>query len=187
MVTSDDPGADRGFADLISHYERWRRIYSYADKPTWDEPAWENGRLNLRHGYPYPDWRGYVIESNDSGFNVLRVSTERRNDPHEGIVGFFSRLEDAGKYLLFNIGENLRIEIRLDPIEWSWPDGLDPRVGQTPLGKYVSKYHLSSEPDSYFVLQVGGIQPENRLLPMTYDELDSALLEGMPESIMSRL
>lgn len=186
-MTSDDTGIDLGFAELIGQYEKWRRIYACAGEPAWDEPVWEDGRLNLRYGYPHMDWSGYTIESRDSGFDLMRVSTERRKEPLEGLVGFFSHLEDLGKCLLFSIGESLRISLRIDPIEWSWPDGLDPRVKQTSLDTYVSKYELKDDPGRYCILQAGGVQPENRLLPMTYDELDSALLEGMPESVTSRL
>lgn len=71
---------------------------------------------------------------------------------------------------------------------WAWEDaGLDPRVQQTSLEKFVSKYALKSNPSRYFILRAGGIQPVNRLLPLTYAELDAQLLAGMPESVLSRL
>ncbi|WP_142239740.1 hypothetical protein [Mycobacterium sp. ST-F2] len=77
---------------------------------------------------------------------------------------------------------------RLDPTMWAWQDaGLDPRVQQTSLGKFVSKFQLKSDPSKYFILRRGGVQPENHLLPLTYDELDAQLLAGMPESVLSKL
>ncbi|MCV7257084.1 hypothetical protein [Mycobacterium shimoidei] len=187
-MTSDDTGADAGFAELISRYEKWRRIYSYAGKPVRDELIWGDGRLNLRYGYPHMDWTAYVIEPKDNGYNVLRVTTERRNEPHERLVGFFSHLDDAGKYVIWYVGESLRMYCSLPPLTPSWrAAGLDPRVKQISLDKYVSKYEFRDDPSRYFVPQVGGVQPENRLLPLTYDELDAQLLDGMPESVTSRL
>jgi len=71
---------------------------------------------------------------------------------------------------------------------WAWEDaGLDPRVQQTSLEKYVSKYSLKSDPSRYFILQAGGVQPVNHLLPLTYGELDAQLLAGMPDSVLSHL
>jgi hypothetical protein len=33
------------------------------------------------------------------------------------------------------------------------------------------------------IIEAGGIQPENRLLTMSYDDLDRALEEGLPRSV----
>lgn len=175
-------------AQLIRRYEKWRRIYSYAGQPAPDAPEWADGRLNFREGYPYEDWTAYILEPKDTGYQVLRATTERRNEPLEGIVGYFSHLEDAGKYILWEAAVGVRVTLRLPSISQAWrAAGLDPRVKQTSLDTYVSKYELKDDPSRYFILQVGGVQPENRLLPLTYDELDSVLLEGMPESVTSRL
>lgn len=66
-------------------------------------------------------------------------------------------------------------------MEWSWEDlGLDPRVQHIPLGKYKSKYVLKSDPTRFFVLKAGGVRPENRLLPLTYDELDEMITADIP-------
>jgi hypothetical protein len=187
-MTSNDTGADPGFAELIDRYEIWRQIYAYAGVPARDEPAWEDGRLNFRSGYPHMDWSAYVIEPKDKGYNVLRVTTERRNEPLEVLAGYFSHLEDAGKYIIWYIGESLRMQCWLNPITRSWrAEGLDPRVSQISVEKYISRFELKADPSRYFVLQAGGVQPENRLLPLTYDQLDAVLLDEMPESILSRL
>jgi hypothetical protein len=187
-MTSGDIESDPAVEELISRCEKWRRIYTYAGKPPMDEPLWEDGRLNLRAGYPYPGWTAYIIESKGGGYDVLKSTTERRNEPLESLRAFFTCIDDAGKYIVLNIGDSLRIDCRIDPIYWAWEDsGLDPRVTQTSLGEYVSKFELKEDPNRYFVLQAGGIQPENRLLPLTYDELDGLLLDGMPESVLSRL
>jgi len=180
MPPSDEGESAVGFDELIDRYEQWRKIYARLGQSPRDEAAWKDGRLHLRSGYPYPDWSGYVIESVDGGFNVLTVTSERRNEPLETLAAFFTDIDDAGKYIIVNIGDDLRIRLRLDPIEWAWEDaGLDPRVEQTSLAEYVSKFELKDQPRRYFVLQAGGVQPENRLLPMTYDEIDQLLLDGI--------
>lgn len=184
----DDAELSSAWRDLISRYQKWRRIYALAGKAPKDEPAWEAGRLHLRSGFPYPGWTAYVLQPDNEGCEVLRVTSEHRNEPLESLCGVFSSVEGAGKYVLLNVGESLRISLRLDPIEWAWEDaGLDHRVRQLSLGQYVSKFELKDDPTEYFVLQVGGIQPENKLLTLTYDELDALLLDGMPDSVLSQL
>jgi hypothetical protein len=146
-MTSNDHGTDPGFTELIDRYEKWRRIYSYADKPARDEPAWEDGRLNFRNGYSHVDWSSYVIEPKDKGYDVLRITRERRNDPLEVLAGYFSHLEDAGKYIMWYIGESLRMRCWLTPITRLWrAEGLDPRVRQISVDKYVSKFELIEDP-----------------------------------------
>lgn len=187
-MTSGDIGRDAGLEELLGHYEKWRQIYTYAGKSPMDEPCWEGGRLSLRAGYPSPAWTAYIIEAKGGGYDVLRSTTEHRNEPFESLRGFFTSLDNAGKYVIANIGDSLRIELRIDPIYWAWEDsGLDPRVVQTSLGRYISKFELREDPTRYLVLQVGEMQPENRLLPLTYGELDELLLDGLPESVLARL
>jgi hypothetical protein len=180
-MASDEGASARGFDELIARYEKWREVYSRLGRPARDQTAWENGRLNLRSGYPYPDWTGYVVEHVEDGFQVLAVTAERRNEPLETLLAFFTDIDDAGKYIIVNIGDDLRISCRLDPIEWAWDDaGLDPRVEQTSMAEYVSKFALKDDPGRYFILQAGGVQPENRLLPLTYDDVEQLLLDGIP-------
>ena len=187
-MTGTESSSDSQLNELINRYDKWRQIYAYADQPARDAPVWEEGRLHLRRGYPYPDWTSYIVEPTDGGYNVLTATTERRNEPLESLSGFFTDADDAGKYVIWNVGESLRMSCRLDPIMWAWEDaGLDPRVQQTSLEKFVSKYALKSDPSRYFILQAGGIQPANHLLPLTYGELDAQLLAGMPESVLSHL
>lgn len=174
--------------DLISRYARWSRISSIAGKRIRDDPAWEDGRLHLRVGYPHPGWTGYVLEPGEAGWAVFTVASERRDEPQESLSGFFSDVEDAGKYVVLRIGDSLRISRRMDPVVWAWEtSGLDPRVRQISLDQYVSRFELKDEPSRYFVLQVGGVQPEHRLLTLSCDELDRILLDGMPESILGQL
>ncbi|YCU43142.1 hypothetical protein ACRYGW_16950 [Mycobacteroides abscessus] len=89
MTSQRDPG----FAELIRRYAEWRQIYTRVGRPVGDEPVWENNRLNLRYGYPYPDWTGHIIEPTPSGgYQILRVTTERRNEPAEYPTAYFSTL-----------------------------------------------------------------------------------------------
>lgn len=187
-MTTSEMSADSGFDELLSRYEKWRRIASGAGQTVPDEPAWEGRRLYLRYGYPHPDWTGYIIEPTASGgYQISTVTTERRNEPAEYPEAYFSRLEDAGKYLIWRNGESVRMRVGLRPLTQIWrEEGLDARVNQVSLDTYVSKFELKSDPARYFILyQAGGIQPENRLLPLTYDELDTVLQKGMPTSLTS--
>ena len=69
-------------------------------------------------------------------------------------------------------------------VDGSWrAAGLDPRVTQTSVGEFGSKFELKIDPSRYSVLRAGAVQPENRLLTLTYSELDELLLEGLPESV----
>lgn len=175
-------------SQFIRQYNLWRQIYGRAGQPARDQPIWENGRLHLRVSYPYPGWTAYVLAPRGDEFDIMSATTERRNEPHERLLGFFSHPDDLGKYILWNIGEDLRVDCRIAPLTPAWREaGLDPRVSQTTLGEYESKFELKDNPARYFVLKKGGVQPENRLLPLTYDGLDALLLDGMPESITSEL
>lgn len=169
------------YAEFLARYEKWRAIYGQVGRTARDEVVWQDECLHLRQGYPYEGWTAYILCRATEGFNVLTATTERRNEPLEGVAGFFSDADDAGKYIIWNVGESLRVNCRVDPVEWIWDDlGLDSRVEQISLGQYESKYVLKSDPTHYFVLKAGGVQPENRLLPLTYDELDELLVADLP-------
>ena len=176
-----ESGRDPAYADFIARYNMWLDRYALAGNRAPDAPLWEAGRLHLRFGYPNEGWSAYVVDKVDGGYNVSAVTTERRSVPSEGVKGFFANIDDAGKYVIWNIGENLRVSCRLDPVGWAWEDaGLDRRVDRVALGDFVSRYSLKSDPARYFTLYAGGVQPENRLLPLTYDELDRVLTAGLP-------
>lgn len=180
-MTRPDAGVDPVYVEFLRHYEKWRSIYEQVGRPARDEPVWEDGRLLLRMGYPLDGWTAYVVSESRGGYNVSTATTERRNEPVESVMGFFSDVDDAGKYVIWNVGESLRVSCRIDPVEWGWEDmGLDPRVEHVPLGKYESKYVLKSDPTRFFILNAGGVRPENRLLPLTYEELDEVLTAGIP-------
>jgi hypothetical protein len=174
--------------ELIARYNLWRRIYGYAGKAAPDEPYREGGRLHFRVGYPHPEWSANVIECGADGlYRVLHVSTERRDSPIESATGIFSRLEDAGKFIIFKAATSLMISCFMDPLTWKWEDaGLDPRVDAQVQSDQVVKYVLRNNPLAYFVMTRGDM-PYSHILPLSYDELDAELLDGFPEGVVSRL
>ena len=176
---------DRGFEELLARYEFWRKIALNTGLLAVDEPTWEAGRLFLREGYPYDGWTGYVVDQESDGYRVSMISTERQVDPVENPVVFCSDVEEAGKYVVWKVGSATRIALKLPSIVRDWrAAGLDPRVRQISEGQYVSRYELIEDPDRFFTtLRSGGVQPENHLLPISYDELNEVLLEGLPVHI----
>jgi hypothetical protein len=187
----DADQSDPEIIELIARYNKWRRIYRYAGKSSYapDEPAFEYGRLWFRNGYPLPDWTAYIIEETvNHEFRVLHASTERRNLPAEAQEAVFSRIQDAGKFLTYKIATSLRVECHLESITQKWrAEGLDPRVDKSIISEDQAKYTLRSDPSIYFIAYSGGIQPYNRLLPLTYDELEEVLLEDFQPVVISLL
>jgi hypothetical protein len=174
--------------ELLRRYEKWRWICHYAGRPPWDESDREDGRLHFRFGYPHTEWWGYVIEAEESGiYRVLRLSTERRTTPAETSQGVFSRLQDAGKFVIYKVGTYLRSELRMEMIGPKWnAAGLDPDVAAHTENDQIVKYELRSDPTAYFIMARGDM-PYSHLLPLSYDGLDAVLLDGFPESVTSRL
>jgi hypothetical protein len=178
---------DPGIAELVAQYNKWRLIYGYAGKPAPNEADWEEDRLFFRFGFPHPDWWAYVLDAAEDGlYSVLRVSTERSLTPVESPRGKFSRIQDAGKFVIYEVAESLRINCRLEPLSWKWDDaGLDPRVDPQIESDRVVKYSLRENPDAYFVMTRGDM-PYSHILSLSYGELDALLLEGFPAGVVSR-
>lgn len=181
-LEKDDPDV----AELVAQYDIWRHIYIWAGQAPPDEAAWDDGRLFFRVGFPHPDWWGYVLASAGGDYAVSRVSTERGAVPIESLQGTFSRIRDAGKFLIYEVAESLRINCRLDPLSWKWDDeGLDPKVNAQIESDRIVKYVLRSDPQSYFIMTRGDT-PYSHILPLPYDELNASLLEGFPDNVVSR-
>src|SRR3954468_19840600 len=121
-----NPKRLNGYEELLDQYSKWRDAYVLAARPAPNEPDWENGRLYFRIGYPYPDWRAFIIDETDGEDQVLNASTERSSIVTEGWKAPFSRLEDAGKYITATVADYLRIECGAEPIALRWrAEGLD--------------------------------------------------------------
>ena len=57
--------------------------------------------------------------------------------------------------------------------------GLDPRVEKVLISDRKARYQLKEDSSVYFVMYSPGIKPKNHLLPLSYDELDAALTDGL--------
>lgn len=174
---------DRDTSELIDRYNKWRTIYGYADELAPNEPDWEDGRLYFRSGYPNPDWSAFIVEATEDGlYKVAHASTERREYPVESSRAIFSRFEDAGKYIIYEVADLLRVARQLEPLDRKWrAAGLDPRVDKVIVSEKQAKYELRENRSAFFLAYSGGVQPYNHILPLSYEQLDAALLEGFPE------
>jgi hypothetical protein len=182
-LEKDDPDV----AKLLARYDAWRRIYSYAGESPPDEADWEDGRLFFRFGYPHPDWWAYVLEDAGGDYRVSRISTERSAVPIESLKGRFSRIQDAGKFMIYEVAESLRINCRLEPLSWKWDDeGLDSHVEAQIKSDREVKYALRGNPQAYFIMTRGDM-PYSHILPLSYDDLDANLLNGFSDSVVSRV
>lgn len=170
--------------EFIRRYDHWLEMFARAEKPAPSPLVREGDRVVSREGYPNEGWTGYVIEPQGDGYAVLAISTERLMNPLESLCGFFSTFELAGKYVIWNIGGRLRVRCRVKSLRLLWePQSLAPGVRALPIAKYKTRYELVDDPSTYMIIEAGGIQPENRLLTMSYDDLDRALEEGLPGSV----
>lgn len=168
---------------LFDQYNVWRGIYARMGKASRDEPDWEGNQIWFRDGYPHPDWSAFVIAKRGEGFDLLQASTERRSDAVMSHQGFFSRLEDAGKFIIAAIGDYLRIDLRMDPVSWIWMDlGLAPNVEETIVSDSEVTYRLRDDHEVYSVMALGD-RPYSHLLPMSYSELNQVLLQGFPDEV----
>ncbi|CAJ1509560.1 hypothetical protein [[Mycobacterium] burgundiense] len=183
-MTSTGRGIGDGFTELARRYEKWRQIAAYAGYIVPDEPAREGDRLNFRYGYPNEGWTGRTIAPRGTGFDVYSATTERRVDPAVRLEAHFSRFEDAGKFILWNNAEGIRMHCGLPPVTRAWRTaGLNPGVEKRDLTDGLARYALKNNPAIYLDAYAGGIKPENHLLVLSYDDLDAVLLAGMPESV----
>jgi hypothetical protein len=176
------------YRELVARYNKWRDAYVRAEKIAPNEPDWENGRLFFRLGYPHPDWRAFIIDEQNGGYQVVSASTERSAVATEGWKATFSRLEDAGKFVIATIADYLRIECDAEPIAMKWrAEGLDPRVRKEELPDALAKYSLATAQDVYMIADARGIKPEHHVLPLSYDELNQVLADGLPHNVVRAL
>jgi hypothetical protein len=174
-------GRPIGSGEFLDRYNYWRKMYALRGISGPQEPFWDGNRLILREGFPGEGWGGFIIEPEASGYNVSAISTERRAEPLLSLLGYFSTFALAGKFIIWNIGENLRVRCRISSLELLWsPATLAPGVRAVSLAKYRTRYELIANPSAFLVFEAGGIQPENHLLTLSFEALERALEDGLP-------
>jgi hypothetical protein len=155
------------------------------------------------------DWAAWIIAPTSKGyFCVLRsLMHERASQRSETIEVMFSHSVDAGKYIVLRMGDSLRSNLRLQTLFIRWNDrGLNPRIEVDPASpevidfliretptlnrdfaeKHLKSYTLKDDPSSYgFALP--SEQTNMEVLALSFEELTAALLDGMPESITSKV
>ena len=207
------------FTEVIRYYDIWRRIVGLTRNETYYEADWESGRLYFRSDYldkltDWPQWRekgdwgAWIIDPTPDGhYNVLHsVMPERSNNRQETVEVVFSRLADAGKYIIAQIGDSARMGLRLPTVAMQWDDsGLDPRIEVLPADsaavdypvrvepatnrqaaeQHLKIYRLREQPGTYALAFPG--EPYMQVLALSFEELNRSLLDGMPNNITSQL
>jgi hypothetical protein len=154
-------------------------------------------------------WGAWIITSAPEGyFCVVRsLLHERAALRSEDIEVMFSRFSDAGKFVISQIGDSVRSSLQLRTLFIKWDDrGLDPRIRIEPASKdtvdflnrecptlkegfaeqHLKRYTFEEAPSSHgFALPAQ--QPRMEVLTLSFEELTAALLDGMPESITSKV
>jgi hypothetical protein len=207
-------------AEVVRYYNFWRTVARAAGQGSRDEPDWKDGRLYFRSDYSeklekWPewdqlgDWGAWIIAPRSEGYVCVLSSVrhERSAERSEDIEVMFSRIADAGKYIILRIGDSVRSDLRLKTLFVKWDDrDLDSRIQAEPADqrtieflsketptlkdgfaeKYLTRYTFKDDPSSYgFALP--SEQPRMEVLALSFEELTTALLDGMPESITSKL
>jgi hypothetical protein len=162
-------------------------------------PAWAES------GY----WGAWIISpaQNEYFCVVQSLLHERAAQRSEAIQAVFSLFGDAGKYIILQIGESLRYRLGLETLSVKWEArGLNPRIMIAPPQQNVVELMLRESPGlqreyaethlKTFVLQddtnsyglaLPGEQTTMEVLALSFDELTTALLDGMPDGIASEV
>ena len=183
---ADAPRAsgEPAFDEFGTRFQLWRLRYSMAELPGWATPSWADGRLRLRRESPGTDWNGYVVTPRSGGFDVTSVSAHGDDAPTEHHIGFYSEADEAGKRIVFEVGERLREAYDLAPLAESWrAAGPVPELIAATLTDSRTEYRVHGDADRYAILPGSGPHPESRLLTLTYDELDELICQGMPAEL----
>lgn len=154
------------------------------------------------------DWGAWIIAPTNEGlYSVISSLThERESERHERLSVLFSNFSDAGKYIIMRVGDGARVDLHLRTQFVKWDDrGLDPRISVQAANQetidffneripnlkegfakqHLKRYTFEDDPSSYgFAFSED--QPRMEVLALSFDELTSALLEDMPDSITSQ-
>jgi hypothetical protein len=208
------------FSEVTRRFERWRMIARMVGQEPYDEPDFGDGRLYFRYGFTsqatkWPDaatkgdWSAYVIECSGGGlFNVIRsLWHERDFERSEDLEAVFSRPEDAGKYVIAQVADSIRIASRTGSQFTNWEQqGLDSTVSVASppesliqyfvdsrpgtrlqfAEEYLKKYSLGSDPAEYGVTLPAN-WPYMQVISLSFDEVDTQLLDGLPLETVPRL
>lgn len=215
----NDESDDGGFDGIVRRYNSWRRIAASTGAEHADEPDWESGRLYFRSDYlakardepqwrEHGDWGAWIVDpTSDGEYCVLRsLVPERSNNRQETVAVVFSRLADAGKYIIAQLGDSIRSRLGLPTLAVHWDDsGLDSRIDAAPADpgtidnlvradpstnrqaaeQHLTIYRVRDDPSAYAIAFPG--DPYIRVLATSFAELRRALLDGMPESITAHI
>ena len=150
------------------------------------------------------EWSAYIIEPSDRGYALVLHSAkgERDTQHKERVRVAFTRVEDAGKFIIAAIGNSIRVKTGLDSVVAQWRDRevdtriqrakttpeqlsfmLDVCVGIQPgfLEKHLEQFYLQELPSIYALPLPSEVSLMN-ILPLTYDQLDELLARGLPNA-----
>lgn len=217
-ANADSDDNDDGFDGIIRRYDFWRRAARVTRTDNPDKPDWDGGRLYFRSDYldkvhdspqwrAQGDWGAWIIDPTPEGnFTVSRsLVPERSNNRQETVAVTFSRLKDAGKYIVAQLGDSVRANLRLPTLAVQWDDSelissidaapsepaaieylvlADPSTNRQAAEQHLTTYRLRDDPNVYAVAFPG--DPYVRVLAISFADLHRSLLSGMPESVTGR-
>jgi hypothetical protein len=157
----------------------------------------------------YGDWAAWFISPSPEGyFCVIRsLVHERSTQRSESLEAVFSSFENAGKYIVMRIGDGVRTSLRLKSLFLRWEArGINPHIKVEPptrvaielfnqkspsriedyFEKHLKTSRLKDDPN-VFGITLYYEQPSMEVLALSFEELTTALLDGMPESITSKI
>lgn len=155
------------------------------------------------------DWGAWVIAPQTEGYVCVLSSRvpERSAERVESIEVMFSRNVDAGKAIVMKMGDGIRSDLRLKTLFVEWRDrGLSSQIQVDPADQpavnflkretpglkqgfaeqYLKRYTLKDDPGTYGYAMPSK-EPRMQVLALSFEALTAALLEGMPESVTSKV
>ncbi|MEC4764478.1 hypothetical protein VT930_15390 [Mycobacterium sherrisii] len=156
----------------------------------------------------FGDWGAWIITP-EPGYICVSHSLKHEREVFrtERMEVVFSSFLDAGKYVIMQLGDSMRTcsNVRLKSLFLNWEArGLSPGIkvqaaSEKDIGlfidvrddkeyaeKHLKRYSLVDSPGSYGIA-LDYEQPRMEILALSFDELTAALLDGMPETITSKV
>ncbi|MFP1155730.1 hypothetical protein ACK280_27320 [Mycobacterium sherrisii] len=155
------------------------------------------------------DWAAWIIAPNTADYACVLKSRapERSAERIERVEMMFSRNADAGKAVVLKMGDGIRSALQLKTVFVEWRDrGLSSHIQVEPADRpavdflkratptlklgyaeqYLKRYTRKDGPDAYGYAMPSE-EPRMQVLALSFEELTSALLEGMPGSVTANL